>query len=361
MIDKSPYDFQPDKAFWSRSVSKNYHPISIIDYDKLLKSTDKVVSAGSCFASNLIPYIESAGIKYIRTEKIPKIFSDLGENLGYANFSAAYGNIYTARQLLQMYKRSLGEFHPEEYYWQEGHCVIDPFRPGLKFPALTVEEFKWLTKHHLNNVRVAFESADVFIFTFGLTEAWVSAKDGAVFPACPGTIAGKFNTHNHKFKNFTVTEIVQDMSEFIELLQSRNKKIRFILSVSPVPLVATATNQHVLNATTYSKSVLRVAAEELAKKFENVKYFPAFEIVTSIPAPKDFFEPDLRNVSKHAVEIVMDVLLSHSELSSGFKDRMRKILGRDNTSVDTSKFSELSKLISIADCDEAMQDRKSIN
>ena len=363
MAIRSPYDQQPDKAFWSRSVSSNYDASQLISSDeKLLKLSDKVVSAGSCFASNLIPYIEKAGITYIRTEKIPAIFANLGENLGYANFSAAYGNIYTGRQLLQLYQRAIGEFVPEELFWVEPNRIVDPFRPGLKFAAESLEEFKLINEYHLRQVKLAFETADVFVFTLGLTEGWISNLDGAVFPACPGTIAGKFEPKIHEFKNFTVSEIVSDINLFIEKLRKNNKKVRFILSVSPVPLVATATPDHVLRATTYSKSVLRVAAQEIVNANSNVTYFPAYEIITGIPAPKNFFESDLRNVSQEGVELVMNTLLTASDLNSGLTNKVKTFLRNSNKSKnDKINVDELSAKIATADCDEVMQDRNLID
>ena len=51
------------------------------------------------------------------------------------------------------------------------------------------------------------------------------------------------------------------------LLPQREK---CIISVSPVPLIATATNQHALVANTYSKSVLRAAAGELCSIYDAI-------------------------------------------------------------------------------------------
>ena len=69
-----------------------------------------------------------------------------------------------------------------------------------------------------------------------------------------------------------------------------------------MPLVATATDSHVVVATTRSKAILRVAAGEVADARANVYYFPAYEIVSGPQAPHDFFEPDRREVSSRAVE-----------------------------------------------------------
>lgn len=350
-LSNNPYKVQPDKAFWSRSVSNNFYSNLLLDdSSELFKLKDKVTSAGSCFASNLIPYIEGAGLTYLRTEQLPHIFSSLGENLGYANFSAAYGNIYTTRQLLQLYLRSLNDFQPKDDNWLEKGYVIDAFRPGLKFPASSVEEFKLHTKSHLRATREAFETADVFVYTFGLTETWVSRIDGAAYPACPGTIAGTFDPKKYEFRNFTVEEIISDMSIFIEKLRGRNPKVRFILSVSPVPLVATATDQHVLTASTYSKSVLRVASDEVSRNFKDVTYFPAYEIITGPQAPKEYFEDDRRNVSKLGVEEVMSTLIQSSGLGTCSTPIQKQV------EIDTDKAKLLSSKITQIECDEVMLD-----
>lgn len=354
-MGSNPYQSQPDSAFWSRAVSKGFNSEKLINPNEiLLNKKDKVTSAGSCFASNLIPYIESAGLTYIRTEQMPKIFADLGENLGYANFSANYGNIYTPRQLVQLYKRTLGHFKPEEDRWRLNGEIIDPFRPGLKFNALSNEEFDFLTTSHLKATKTAFESADVLVFTFGLTEGWVSALDGSTYPACPGTISGTFDPKKYKFHNFELNEIISDMSEFIELLRANNPKVRFILTVSPVPLVATATNHHVLTATTYSKSVLRVAAEKICQNIPGVHYFPAYELITGPQAPDDYFEADRRNVSAQGVEMVMKTLLE----TSGLKAKEKKIFASKPKEDLNNKIYEISKRITVAECDEVMLDER---
>jgi hypothetical protein len=261
-----------------------------------------------------VPSLEQAGFTYLRTEAVHPAFADLPkERFGYQRYSAAYGNVYTARQLLQLLKRALGMFVPVEDRWVTPSAVIDPFRPGLRYPARSGREFDLLTAQHLGKTRQAFEQATVFIFTLGLTEAWISRLDAAVFPACPGTVAGSFDPDRHEFRNFDTAETAADLREFTRVLRSINPGVRIILTVSPVPLVATATGDHVLSASIYSKSVLRVAAAELAGLEPEIVYFPAYEIVTGPQAPDGFFEADRRNVSAAAIKSVVAALLAHCE------------------------------------------------
>jgi hypothetical protein len=313
----NPYKAAPARAFWKKAVSSELNPADLISRTHLIRRGDKVASAGSCFASNIVPFIERAGFEYIRVDNVGHAFGRLAEdNFGYSRFSAKYGNIYTARQAAQLLKRALGEFRPVDDRWIVGDdLVLDPFRPGLKYPAASQGEFDVLTTQHLRSVLEVFRQADVFIFTLGLTEAWVSRIDGAVYPACPGTIAGTFDPERHGFHNFSVREVSDDLDELIRLTRRLNPRLRFVLTVSPVPLVATATDDHVLLATIYSKSVLRVAAGEAAHRHDEVVYFPAYEIVTGPQAPEDFFEADRREPSARAIRHVMRAFLANCDTS----------------------------------------------
>jgi hypothetical protein len=239
------------------------------------------------------------------------------QSYGYSGFSAAYGNIYTVRQMVQLVRRATGDLVPVEDRWQVNGRIIDPFRPGLAYPAVTDAEFDALQRQHFDAVVEAIRSASVLVLTLGLTEAWRDRRDGCVFPACPGTVAGTFDPDKHEFINFGFDDVRADLLELIDRLRALSPTLRLIITVSPVPLVATAEPRHVVGSTIYSKSVLRAVAEEVSRGVEGVKYFPAYEIVTGPQAPADFFEPDRRDVSKHAIETVMAALLASSERPRG--------------------------------------------
>lgn len=162
-----------------------------------------------------------------------------------------------------------------------------------------------------------FTNADIFVFTLGLTEAWVARADGAVYPTCPGTIAGTFDESAHAFHNFTVAEILSDFEQFIEELRRINPGIRLLLTVSPVPLTATASGKHVMVASSYSKSVLRAVAGQLADTHDFIDYFPSYELVAAHPMRAMFFEPNLRAVANEGVELVMKHFFAEHGAAAG--------------------------------------------
>ncbi|WP_370205029.1 GSCFA domain-containing protein [Pararhodobacter marinus] len=279
----------------------------------------RIATAGSCFAQHIGRNLREKGFAYLDAEPAPaQVSPALASEYGYGMYSARYGNIYTARQLLQLLQRANGSFRPTEDYWIKGDGVVDPFRPTIEpEPFGSVEELRAVRAGHLDCVAGLLRDADVFVFTLGLTEAWLSKTDGACYPLCPGTVAGVFDETVHAFRNLDYTEVRADMEAFIAGVRDINPKMRFLLTVSPVPLAATATDTQVAVATAYSKSVLRAVAGDLVVAHEFIDYFPSFEIITSPFMRGYFFQPDGREILPRGVEHVMSVFFEQHPVPGG--------------------------------------------
>lgn len=307
-----PYKLQKDRAFWDKAVSR-LHPLAITDiYERKFDLNGlRIATAGSCFAQHIGRYIKESRLEFIDVEPPPGIMPKaLYKSYGYDLYSARYGNIYTARQLLQLLQRALGTFKPVENCWPAcdgGEGVVDPFRPSIEpKPFISENELFRLRNIHLNNVKILFERCQVFIFTLGLTEAWVNKTDQAVYPIVPGTRAGgKFDPEKYEFRNFTFCEIISDLELFYRGLHEINPSCKLMLTVSPVSLAATATGDHVAVATMYSKSILRAVAGEMHQKYGDVDYFPSYEIIASPATRGIYLAPDRRSVEDVGVQAVM--------------------------------------------------------
>ncbi len=306
-----PYNSIPRTARWADAVGAvedqliNPHAAGAAFR---IDAETRIASAGSCFAQTLSRVLKSAGFNYMCVEPPPPWLPDEDhEACGYGSFSARYGNIYTARQLLQLFQRAFGTFTPEEPAWvsPEGR-VFDPFRPRIQPDGFdTVDEMLADRAGHLQAVRSMLETLDVLVFTLGLTECWRSRSDGAVFPVAPGCGAGTFDAAKHEFHNCRVDETISDLNAALALLHDVNPAARVILTVSPVALQATMTEQHVLQATVYSKSALRVVAEEVRLANPRVTYFASYEIATATLNNARYFAADKRSVTEACVDHVM--------------------------------------------------------
>ena len=309
-MGKNPYSNLPKASFWKTGVAQeNPYMIEGI-YKKKFKIPPEanIATAGSCFAQHISRHLKKNGYNVLDVEPPPPGLPDkLHQKFGFSMYSARYGNIYTVRQLLQLAKEVAGEWTPQNYIWEKNGKYYDALRPAVEPEGHNCpKEVAEHRQYHISQVKKLFEKLDLFIFTLGLTEMWIHKESGTVYPTAPGTLVGDFNEDIFEFKNAGVASINKDMRNFIKTLKRirEGKNFKMILTVSPVPLTATASEHHVLTSTVYSKSTLRVIAGLWSNR-SFIDYFPSYEIVTNPRMHSTSFADNLRSVRDETVETVM--------------------------------------------------------
>lgn len=354
MSRNHPYLGLPDYQFWKNEPGildpGAFDPVTRTSFK--LDQGDAIVTAGSCFAQHVAKHLTRNGFGVLVTEAAhPIISEEVAAEYHYGMFSARYGNLYTARQLRQLLLRAYGEFTPQETAWRNPRGEwLDPFRPQIQ-PGGFASEAELLAdrRQHLAAVRAAIEGLTVFVFTLGLTEAWEDKRDGAVFPLAPGVVGGEFSAETFGFHNFDVAETADDLRFSLDFIRARNPRAKFIITVSPVPLNATAVDRHVFVSTTYSKAVLRVAAEQVCAALPLCDYFPSFEIITSPYARGAYYAADCRAVTETGVRHVMGVFLRHyAGGGSGERRQIRPSKARAETQAHLASVEDVVEVL----CDE---------
>ncbi len=315
----NPYRGLPDSAFWSRAVA--WVPPGGLDPMLAAPHVSRgqpVATMGSCFAQHISRHLQGLGLDYMVTEAAPPGLPPAEASThNYGVFTARFGNVYTVRQALQLAQRAFGLFTPAEDAWPTlpgapAEGWVDAFRPQIQpHPLPSPEAVRAATAEHLAAVRTMFQGARWLVFTLGLTEAWRSRIDGAVNPVAPGVAAGAFDPSRHEFVNFTQAEVDADLEALIQGLKELNPGCGVILTVSPVPLIATYEPRHVLVSTTVSKAILRVAADAAERRHDHVTYFPSYEIINSAHHEGRYWADDLRQVNELGVGHAMRVFSRH--------------------------------------------------
>jgi hypothetical protein len=340
----NPYRNQPPKSFWRLAIGER-NPLEITDLwtpKFTINKNQPVATLGSCFAQHISKALIKEGYCWMNSEPAPEKFpDDLKSSFNYDVFSARVGNIYTTALLKQWILWAFKLEEPSAEVWEENGRYFDPFRPNIEPNGFNSHlEVIACRNSTLNAMRNMFENCNTLIFTLGLTEAWINKVDGKIYPMCPGTIAGTFSDEYHQFKNYNFNEIVNDLKDALDTLKKYNSSIKFLLTVSPVPLTATATQDHVLNATCYSKSTLRAVAGELSNQHDDVDYFPSYEVISSFPFKSMFYDPNMRTVCKSGVDFVMQNFFKSLNNSSENIFIDSPINSEDNKSIvgDSPKF-----------------------
>lgn len=337
-MTSNPYQDLPKQSFWRTGVSETgvrAYPNFWTSKWQLARNA-RFSTYGSCFAQHISRELRGRKMNWVDAEKAPRRTpEDLARSYNYGVYSARNGNIYTTRQLLQWVRMAS---HPKTSdaieNWEIGGRFFDSLRPAIEPGGFrSDEEAKVSRRFAAECFAKSIKEAEVFVFTLGLTEGWENANTGQVYAVCPGTLAGTFDLEKHVFKNYRYREISDDLEGAIELMLEMNPDLRVLLTVSPVPLTATASKNHVLTATTYSKSVLRAVAGDLAADHPFIDYFPSYEVITGPPSGGAFYEDNLRSVAREGVDVVMGYFFEGLRLDqsshtaqSGAEERLRRII-----------------------------------
>lgn len=270
-----------------------------------LRREDKIFAIGSCFARG----IESALIeqkmevlsKATEFDSFPAINDEL--RLGFTNKYSTFS----------IYNELRWALDPAEEFPQDG--VVDVGN-GLFYdphtnPALQLADLEETIHRReiIQSVTSRIAECRVVIITLGLVEVWRDKLADVFINTAPIPVAQRSHPDRYELH---VTNFAQNFSnlERIHALLSRfgHPDLQIVVTVSPVPLQATFSSEDVVIANTYSKSVLRAAAQDWAASHQNVHYFPSYEIVQNSDR-KAAWEEDLRHVRSQVTYHIMSLFL----------------------------------------------------
>lgn len=236
-LGQNPYDALPADRFWRSGVQQSDPGVmpGIHSPKFLITPGDTIVTMGSCFAQHIANWLRA------RSFNVP--FFDATDNIRAKSFSANYGNVYTVRQAVQLVQEALGMRRCTEPAWPVEGGFVDPLRPAqfdTPFPSEAC--LQAARADHLKAVHTALSQLDVLVFTLGLTEAWRVLDCGTILPVAPGVIAGQIDYNRHEFINFRYSEVLADLCALHDAILALRggRAFRMLLTVSPVPLTATA-------------------------------------------------------------------------------------------------------------------------
>jgi hypothetical protein len=317
---QNPYQSLPPTAYWRTGVAEpgleGLKGLWASPWQ--LPADARFATFGSCFAQHISRALRAREMGWVDGEPAPSgATPKIAAHFGYGVFSARTANIYSAAQFRLLLALACGQGDPDQpEVWQDGPRFRDSLRPMIEPDGfVSVAEALASRRSMLRGLARAVRQADVVVFTLGLTEGWESVETGLPYAACPGTQGGAFDAARHRFVNYRAAGIRADLEASLQHIRLLNPEARLLLTVSPVPLTASASGQHVLVATMRSKSVLRGVAGELAEDDARVDYFPSYEIITGAPTASRFFEENLRSVRPEGVAMVMGHFFAGLDLS----------------------------------------------
>lgn len=308
MNDQQPAPQQFDMRRWDHFIT---NPTLSITTKPLLRPDTKIFTMGSCFAAEIRKAMVKSGysvfpnyrgISFDRKKQILDMLPERDQLQHYdtfvirQEFEAAFG-VWTDREagFLEVRDAPVNQHLQSEVVYQE---------PSRKLVyGVTREALKDLDDKLDASVRDGLAESDLVVITLGLTEVWQHNITGKYFCRPPGTGYGG-GKGMATFRQSTFVENYNNMRATFDLLFKHHPNKQVILTVSPVALAMTYTNQDVGTANMESKSILRAVAAQICREYaKNVTYFPSYEMATIMPWP--VFQEDKRHVLPEFAERVV--------------------------------------------------------
>jgi len=290
----------------------------LIISDIKINEKTKIFAMGSCFAAELFKALKSKQYecfpKYTNIKVYPgQIFDKIPFERDFIAHYDTYSikqeiesaaNIWTNEEresgFYEVRNSPVNKMLSAESVWQDPHRKLCY---ATSKPLLSD-----LSKKITFQIHEGLKESDILIFTLGLIESWISKLNNKAFCRPPNTGYGG-GDGLAEFYLSTFEDNYKNTEELIKLINKNYPNKKIIISVSPVALQFTFTNNDVYTANMYSKSILRSVAGKICDKFSNVTYFPAYEIANLLPH-NEVYQEDGRHVKSSFAEIVMNSFIA---------------------------------------------------
>ncbi|TRW96269.1 GSCFA domain-containing protein [Paracoccus sp. M683] len=269
--------------------------------------TDTVFTIGSCFARNVEAALIENGMTVLSRDFD---LGEVGESVGEAS---NFFNKYSIHSIYNELKWALErDSFPGEAILYSGNTDQPIFDPQLgqariDFPMEKVLAFR----HRYLDAMAQVKDADVIIITLGYVETWYDRELDIYLNVIPPVEILRKYPDRFQFRVLGYAEILEMLHALHALLlKHREKPLKMLITVSPVPLLATFRDMDVLMANAYSKSVQRAVLDQFVTEVEQVDYFPSYEFVTLSNPTIAWSRNDYRHVNPDLVARIMSSVIA---------------------------------------------------
>lgn len=304
----------PNAEWGDRGAPNRVEPIASPGFEVPFKLApgEPIFTVGSCFARNVETELAGRGFEIparalFRRPEFAKLDAGIINNYGtpsiYNEFAWAFGerNFDIEEHIVEVMPGKFADQHVSPSLRPEPREIILARREAI------TESYRSAAK------------CRTVIMTLGLSEVWFDTRSGYYLNVSPRPSVLRANPERYELHVLSFEEAYRFLEDALILLKKHGPSdLRVILTVSPVPLQITQRPIDVIVANTYSKSVLRTAAETAVAKLDFVTYFPSYESVM-LSDRKIAWLDDLIHVSepivRHNVRRMIDAFVGAADVA----------------------------------------------
>ncbi|NNF21513.1 MAG: GSCFA domain-containing protein, partial [Saprospiraceae bacterium] len=240
---------------------------------------DSIVTLGSCFAQTIGSRLERN-----KFDVLPNPF----------------GVIFNPLAQFKLLQYVLNNEVPEDYTFIESQNIWYNYDFHSDYSALSKDELQMKVEGTIKQTRGILQKSNWLLLTFGTSIGYHLISNEQMVANCHKIPADQFT------KDFvSQKQILASFDTLYSELKKFNPHLNIILTVSPVRHL-----KETLELSSVSKSILRIAAHSIQKEYENVNYFPAYELLLDDLRDYRFYTKDMLHPNETGEEYIWDKFCS---------------------------------------------------
>ncbi|QLC20911.1 GSCFA domain-containing protein [Parasphingopyxis sp. CP4] len=285
-------------ATWGvRGEDNRVEPIAkpAFDVPFSLVPGESIFTIGSCFARHVEGELRDQGFRIPMRELFstkafenlpPAIVNNFGTPSIYNEFAWAFGEqeFDETQAIVKVGADKYADLH-----------MVNSVRPAPREEVLA-------RRRGLMEATRSLADCRILIMTLGLAEVWWDEEAQTYLNTSPLPGIMKASPERFSLHVLSYQECHDYLRKALDIAFKHGRDdLRVIMTVSPVPMMATHRREDVMTANCYSKSVLRAVAEQIVVGDERIVYFPSYESVT-LTDRRVAWSEDLVHTTREIVE-----------------------------------------------------------
>ncbi len=236
----------------------------------------QVLSIGSCFSNCM-------GIRLLENK--------------FKVIANPFGTIFNPLSIFRLLSYAVTGSRPPEETYVSASDVWKNLDFHSEFSATDKNVLEEMISTAISNVGKEFAHLSYLLITPGTAMVYETKKANYLVANCHKLPPDMF----YPKRLLEVEEIIGAFEMLKQHIEKLNPNIRYIFTVSPVRHL-----KDTLELNSWSKSVLLLAVKKLAHSYENVEYFPSYEIMMDDLRDYRFYNPDMLHPSSIAEDYIWE-------------------------------------------------------
>lgn len=238
-----------------------------------LDYNSNVLALGSCFATHIGSRLES---------------------LKFTTRVNPFGTLFHPLSIVKLLRWALEEEEPTEAHYLEWKDLCFHYDLHSDHYAPNHDALKRQLKALLQECRTYLKKTDLLLLTFGTAFIYRLKSSMDTVANCHKQAAALFE------KELSDVQLMQkEFEACYKLLKAHQSSLKIILSISPVRHIKDGIEENTL-----SKASLHLLRHQLCNRFEDVHYFPAYEMMMDDLRDYRFYNSDMLHPNTTAIDYI---------------------------------------------------------